>query len=268
MPSKKKSARKICGIIMPISQMKVGDITYSAEYWSGVLSFLMDAIKDAGFEPIVAWENNKSDIIHAKIVQNIATQDVMVGLLVGNNPNVWLECGMRLWTQKPLLLLVSDKVEKIPFDVSPVNCLIFPEDCHYGRLKILKKEIKDSLKRISAQNYPSILSHFATLTPATESPAVKEVELEKFMTETRDALNKMQSQIDTARATSWLSDDISRLGRVYNAHATSLSASGRMMTKDEAEALDESYRKKYLNGCLLSAYESRGPTGPTYSPPV
>ncbi len=202
MGRKKDIARKVCGIIMPISTMKVGELTYSDEYWKGVLAFLYDAIKSAGFEPMVAWENDKSDVIHAKIVQNIDSHDVMIAVLVGNNPNVCLECGMRLWSQKPLLILVSDKAPKIPFDISPVNCLEFPEDCHYEKLKRLKSKIKDSLKRISAAGYPSILSHFASVKLSDETPSVKKEDIERFMNETKDSIRKLQSQVETIKSLS------------------------------------------------------------------
>jgi len=258
MRRKKRVVRKVCGIMMPISTMKVGDLTYSEEYWKGVLAFLMDAIKEAGFEPIVAWENDKSDVIHAKIVQNIESHDVMMAVLVGNNPNVWLECGMRLWTQKPLLLLVSDKGGRIPFDVSPVNCLRFPEDCHYGKLKMLKKEIKDSLKRITSPEHPSILSHFAAVRPSANSPAIEEKELSKFMTETRAAISKLQSQIETDKA-------------LY------MSPSGGPMHSSVIPYLSQEYQNsskyknlidKYLDevntdGWLSGLNGATGPSGPT-----
>ena len=79
---KSKAHKKVCGIIMPISTMKVGELTYTTEYWNGVLAYLFDAIKDAGFEPVVAWDNNKSDVIHAKIIQNIESHDVMLAVLL------------------------------------------------------------------------------------------------------------------------------------------------------------------------------------------
>ena len=266
MARKKKTERQVCGIIMPISTMKVGELTYSEEYWKGVLAFLMDAISDAGFEPIVAWENNKSDSIHARIVQNIESHDVMIAVLVGNNPNVWLECGMRLWTQKPLLLLVSDKVGKIPFDVSPVNCLRFPEDCHYGKLKQLKKEMKDSLKRIIAPDYPSVLSHFSIIRPSDSSPAVKKEDLAKFMTETRNAIAKLQSQMETERS---LYPTIPYGTQLYSPPSYSLSSLSSV--SKTIKELQESFRSLGNIGrdvtnslsCRGGIVDTVGPSGPT-----
>ena len=257
MGRKKNVVRRVCGIIMPISTMKVGDLTYSEEYWKGVLGFLIDTIKEAGFEPTVAWENDKSDVIHAKIVQNIESHDVMIAVLVGNNPNVWLECGMRLWTEKPLVLLVSDKLVRIPFDVSPVNCLRFPEDCHYGKLKDLKRKLKELLKQITREGHPSILSHFAKLQPTSTSPAVKKVELESFMTETRDAISKLQSRIQTLQSVAWLSADI---GRAYHSQSAAHSAIGqRVSQNDDFPRVNENVT------CIESSFGLKGPTGPTIS---
>ena len=257
MGHKRNAVRKVCGIIMPISTMKVGDLTYSEEYWKGVLVFLIDTIKEAGFEPTVAWENDKSDVIHAKIVQNIESHDVMIAVLVGNNPNVLLECGMRLWTEKPLVLLVSDKAAKIPFDVSPVNCLRFPEDCHYGKLKDLKRKLKELLKQVTREGYPSILSHFAKLQPTSTSPAVKKVELESFMTETRDAISNLQSRIQTLQSVTLLSADI---GRAYRSQSTALSVIGQNVSKDyDFRCVNENVTD------IEPSFGLKGPTGPTMS---
>ena len=198
--AKRKAKREVCGIMMPISTVKVGEITYSESYWQSILVFLHDTIQAAGFDPIVAWESDKSDVIHSKIIHNIQNLPLMIGVLVGDNPNVWLECGMRLWTQKPVLFLVSDKATKIPFDISPVCCLRFPEDCHYDKLKKLKREIKSKLKQIIDPSHPSILSHFATIQPSDENPSVSKIEIAKFMTDTRAAIDKIKSRLDTEDA--------------------------------------------------------------------
>lgn len=205
MSTKRMVAReKDCGIIMPISTFKVNEVTYTESYWKGVLSFLVDSIEAAGFNPVVAWESDKSDVIHSKIVSNINKMPLMVGVLVGTNPNVMLECGMRLWTRKPLLLLVADNVEKIPFDISPVNCLRFPVDCNYGKLKSAKKEIRQRLKEMASDGYKSILSHFLDVEPS-ETEAVDRVSLSKFMAETRREIEDIKQKLNTqvAMSGSW-----------------------------------------------------------------
>ena len=223
------------------------------------------AIKDAGFEPVVAWDNNKSDVIHAKIIQNIESHDVMLAVLVGNNPNVWLECGMRLWAQKPVLLLVSDKTEKIPFDVSPINCLRFPEDCHYGKLKALKKEIRESLKRITAPDHPSILSHFVAIKPTSGTLSVKEEDLSKFMTETRSAINRLESQVETCQAINSLPKfDLSKLHIPYSNLSGVVSARNYILP----EYMQEMYRyidqpDRNVTSWPPGLSGETGPTGPT-----
>ena len=164
---------------------------------------------------------------------------------------------MRLWTEKPLVLLISDKSAKIPFDISPVNCLRFPEDCHYGKLKDLKRALKELLKQITRDGHPSILSHFAKLQPTSTSPAVKKVELESFMTETRDAISKLQSRIQTLQSVTWLSADI---GRAYRSQSTDLSAIGQRVSQDDDfRCANESVT--YIEPSL----GLKGPTGPTMS---
>lgn len=253
MPKKASNKRVVCGIMMPISKMKVGDLFYSESYWQGVLDFLCDAIRAAGCDPIVAWENDKSDIIHSKIIYNIQNLPLMIAVLVGDNPNVWLECGMRLWTQRPILFLVSDKATKIPFDISPVCCLRFPEDCHYDKLKILKKEIKGKIKQMLDPSYRSILSHFAIIQPTDDNPSVDTIEISRFMTETRNAINEIKSRLDTEDALYGMSR--------YDSQHYDLYRPVRSFSYGVPYGGDPVFLKNEIS--RKNPFESTGPTGPT-----
>lgn len=184
-----------CGIIMPISSLIVDGVEYSEVYWQSVLDYLKDAIRDAGYEPVVAWESDKSNLIHAKIVRNIQELPIMVGVLVGNNANVWLECGMRLWSQKPIVLLISDRSERPPFDISPIACLKFPVDNLYTKMKKLKEELKTSLDQAMDPSRKSILSHFGAIESTVTTQIVSKVDLDKFMTDTKDELSSLRGQV-------------------------------------------------------------------------
>lgn len=256
MAENKTESRKVCGIIMPISNMKVGELTYPEEYWRGVLAFLIDAINHAGFNPIVAWENDKSDVIHSKIINNIESLPLMVGVLVGNNPNVWLECGMRLWKRKPLLLLVSDKAKKIPFDISPIECLRFPEDCHYDKLKVLKGEIKKRLQNMAREDYRPILSYFADVKLSEDDPVVRKVELEAFISETKESIRKLESRLDTYE-----------IGNCKSSRSAYEGGYGVVMPEHNPNSVQfgGSYPNQYCFPNLSGSSGPSGPIGPTGS---
>lgn len=256
MTAKKKVARKVCGIIMPISTMQVGELTYPEEYWRGVLAFLIDAINHAGFNPIVAWENDKSNVIHSKIINNIESLPLMVGVLVGNNPNVWLECGMRLWKRKPLLLLVSDKAKKIPFDISPIECLRFPEDCHCDKLKVLKGEIKKRLQNMAREDYRPILSYFVDVKLSEDDPVARKVELETFVSETRESIRRLESRLDTFE-----------IGNYKGSRSTYEDGSSVVMLEQNPKTVQFGgpYPYQYCSPILSGSSGPSGPIGPTGS---
>lgn len=84
--SEKKNTSGIteCGIIMPISQYG----SYTEDFWSKIRKILDDAISSANMKSHPVWEDSKNDIIHAKIIKNISSLPVVIGVIVGGNPNV------------------------------------------------------------------------------------------------------------------------------------------------------------------------------------
>ena len=152
--SKKKSEVVKCGIIMPISPFN----GYSSRFWGDIREILDEAIKMAGMHPHPVWEDDKNDIIHAKIIDNISNLPVVIGVIIGGNPNVMLECGMRLWTNKPILL-INECSEKIPFDVGSISCLSFPENFDYFSVTKLKNQIVEKLKLMLNPEYKTFKSY-------------------------------------------------------------------------------------------------------------
>ena len=60
-----KSAKPICGIIMPIS---ASDEVHTEAHWLGVKSILTRAIELADCHPQPVWEKGEYDIIQARIL--------------------------------------------------------------------------------------------------------------------------------------------------------------------------------------------------------
>lgn len=183
-----------CGIIMPIAAWG----SFTEEYWKKILSFVSSAIKDAGMTPIPAWEDKKNDVIHAKIIENIASLPVMIGVIVGCNPNVMLECGMRLWTNKPILLIYGDG-EKIPFDVGGIQCLRMPANCDYFEFVSLKKEIVEKLKHVISDEYRTFKSYYNVTNVVEEPEGIGSVKFEDFVKEVRGTITRLNEDLVSLR---------------------------------------------------------------------
>ena len=197
--SKRKSNRSsqegsnICGLIMPISAMT--GTTFSEEFWSKVREFLNISVAEAGFTLTPAWEDEKFGIIHARIIENIRTMPVMIGVIIGQNPNVMLECGMRIWTDKPILLIVEEGV-RIPFDLSPLECLEYPIDREYSKMCQLSKDIGEKLKAMVSPGYRTFKSHFNVEADNDVKGSKTSLQLSEFMADTTNDIRSLKIKME------------------------------------------------------------------------
>ena len=183
----------ICGLIMPISAMT--GTPYSEEFWAKVREFLNVSVADAGFTLTPAWEDEKFGIIHARIIENIRTMPVMIGVIIGQNPNVMLECGMRIWTDKPILLIVEEGV-RIPFDLSPLECLEYPIDREYSKMCQLGKDIGEKLKAMVSPGYRTFKSHFNVEADNDIKGSKTSLQLSEFMADTANDIRTLKFKME------------------------------------------------------------------------
>ena len=78
------------------------------------------AIEEAGFNPI-SPKSEGSEIIHAEIITNLAECEMVLCDMSSLNANVFFEFGIRTALNKPVSLVVDEKIENIPFDTSIIN---------------------------------------------------------------------------------------------------------------------------------------------------
>lgn len=183
-----------CGIIMPISAY--GNRT--AEFWEKVKQFVCEAIVEAGMEPVPVWEDKKNDIIHAKIISNIDKLPVAIGVIIEHNPNVMLECGMRLWRNLLILLLHGDG-EKIPFDVGSIQGLLFPTNFDYFLLTQLKKDIVAKLSLMRSPDYRSFKSYYSIPAEVEAPDANAKIDFKGFVNEIRSGFNSLNNELRELR---------------------------------------------------------------------
>lgn len=191
----KAPEKPICGIIMPISACTSNDVVYSAAHWQSMRLFLEDAIKEAGFEPKAVWEGEDQSIIHGRIVNNIAELPLMICVVCGCNTNVMIELGLRLMTDKPVLVIADDNFS-IPFDVHVLKMVVMPTVPDYKDYQDHKERIKEILPKMLEPGYKTFSSYFKQVSPRDISGSEK-VEVAQFMNEAKDAIQKLQTQIAT-----------------------------------------------------------------------
>jgi hypothetical protein len=112
-----------CFIIMPITTRPELLPVYEndVDHFKHVLEHLLvPTINAAGFEPVPPVAEG-SDVIHASIISNLTTADMVLCDMSALNPNVFFELGIRTALNKPTCMIKDDATAHVPFDTSIVN---------------------------------------------------------------------------------------------------------------------------------------------------
>ena len=134
--------KKICGIVMPISECD----GLGSTHWQDVKSIIESACFEAGFEARLVSDTFESNLIHKEILQNVYEDDIIVCDVSGRNPNVFFELGIRMATQKPTVIIKDDKTE-YPFDTGPNRYVPYPRDLRHPEMEKFKSALVTSLKK-------------------------------------------------------------------------------------------------------------------------
>jgi hypothetical protein len=111
-----------CFIAMPVSTSNEHARLYGdVAHFEHVLRYLMiPAVERAGYEaiePIAAG----ADLIHAEIIRQLETADLVLCDISTLNPNVFFELGVRTAVDRPICVVKDALTERIPFDTSIIN---------------------------------------------------------------------------------------------------------------------------------------------------
>ncbi|MBW7992484.1 MAG: hypothetical protein FVQ84_21055 [Planctomycetes bacterium] len=115
--------KKSCFIIMPITTPEsfIDKYRDGAEHFMHVLECLfIPSAEKAGYKPIPPKAKG-SDLIHAEIISNLETSDLVLCDMSCLNPNVFFEFGIRTSLNKPVCVVKDDLTEKVPFDTGILN---------------------------------------------------------------------------------------------------------------------------------------------------
>lgn len=166
---------KKCFIIMPVTTPPELVSVYKddSQHFLHVMEHLfIPAIKEAGFEPILPITKG-SDIIHGHIISNLESSDLVLCDISTNNPNVFFEFGIRTALNKPICVVKDRFVEKVPFDVVPINYHVYSPDLSTWELENeivkLAKHVKNSFSE--NENCNPLWKYFGTRAQSKEDIA-------------------------------------------------------------------------------------------------
>jgi len=114
---------KKCFIIMPIStpDLMLQKYRDGKDHFKHVLHCLFTpSVEKAGYQPIPPIAKG-ADLIHAGIVRNLETAEIVLCDMSCLNPNVFFEFGIRTSLNKPVCVVKDELAEEIPFDTAILN---------------------------------------------------------------------------------------------------------------------------------------------------
>lgn len=188
--------KRTCGIVMPIREVE----GYKKNHFQAIRQMITDAAKaSTSFEFVVDMVSSVEHIanIQKNIVQNLATNDIVVVDLSSKNPNVLFELGMRLTFDKPTVI-IQDDTESFEFDFGNVEHLIYPKEYDYESIQAFKVQLTQKIDATlkladdKGENFSQYLKQYGEYSLNT----VPNIELDSFP----DALSKIMDRLDTISA--------------------------------------------------------------------
>lgn len=182
-----------CGIIMPIAAMG----PYEKSHWDRVRIVLNEAIEHAGYTPRLVSESEDIGVIHARIVQNLYDDPIVVCDVSGKNANVMFELGLRLAFDKPTIV-IKDDLTDYSFDTSPIEHLGYRADLRFDDVREFKERIVAAItasvaKKEKNSTYSPFLGHFGKF--KVSGLETREVSSEQFLIGQMKALQNEVAQL-------------------------------------------------------------------------
>lgn len=191
--------RPYCGIIMPIAAMG----KYEKSHWDRVRIILDEAIEEAGFQPRLVSDSEDIGVIHARIVQNLYDDPIVVCDVSGKNANVMFELGLRLAFDKPTIV-IKDDLTDYSFDTSPIEHINYRADLRFDDVRDFRKRLAAAMKGSVAQKekddtYSPFLGHFGKF--KLTGLETKTVSSDQFIIEQLKSLQEQVARLVSAQPT-------------------------------------------------------------------
>jgi len=181
---------KKCFIVMPISDQD----GYEKSHFTRVYNHLIKpACERAGFEPIRADDEVKTNYIALDIVKKIIESDIVLCDLSSKNPNVLYELGIRQAFNKKVVLIKDKKTGRI-FDIQGFRTIDYDESLRIDEVEKGISQISTALKETFTSKDGDINSFIQLLSiiPATLD---KNIEISPESSIIMDLLNNISERI-------------------------------------------------------------------------
>jgi len=142
MEKRDKEKEKKCFIIMPFTSPG----GYEEKHFSRVYDYIIvPACQKAGFEPVIAKDTAKTNLIALEILKYIVEYDMALCDISSRNPNVFYELGLRHAFNKKTVLL-KDKRTEMPFDIASLRYTEYNESLRVDEVQKAVEMVSKSLK--------------------------------------------------------------------------------------------------------------------------
>ncbi|MDP2601705.1 MAG: hypothetical protein Q8S00_03830 [Deltaproteobacteria bacterium] len=169
-----------CFIVMPLTcpESAIAQYFDDRDHFRHVLDHLfIPAVEKAKLEPIPPIASG-SDLIHAEIVKQLESTDLVLCDISGLNANVFFELGIRTAVDKPVCLVKDSFTDKVPFDTGVLNHLTYDPSLAPWKLaneiERLADHIIASINRSQGRN--TLWRHFGLTTRAELAPPESPIE--------------------------------------------------------------------------------------------
>lgn len=136
-----KKDKGMCFVIMPISDPEDYEEGHFKRVYDDIFA---TAIREAGYTPKRADDENSSTMIQANIVKDIINAPMAVCDLSTRNPNVLFELGIRQAFDLPVVLVQEKGTARI-FDIASINTIDYDKNMGYRNVLETQKKITASI---------------------------------------------------------------------------------------------------------------------------
>ncbi len=140
---------KKCFFVTPIGS----DSSPERKISDDVLEFLIQPIcKDLNFEVIRVDKLNTVDKINETVLQELRESDLVIVDMTSHNPNVFYEFGYRHALSKPLIPIIKENTDDIPFDVVNLRTIFYSLEAR--PLSQAKDKLRDTINSFTFEDAP------------------------------------------------------------------------------------------------------------------
>lgn len=141
----KEVKKKKCFIITPIGEKN----SPTRRHIDGIIDACIEPVlKEKGYDMEVSHRVCTPGSINNRILTSIYSYDLAIANLTNLNPNVMYELAFRHCVNKPVIMIMEENTQKLPFDINGERTVFYTNDSE-GTIE-LKKNLKDVIEDIEA----------------------------------------------------------------------------------------------------------------------